>query len=162
MEIEMTVRLVIPDTTALTAFHAIEKMGIKNVRKLSREDYYRFGCEGDFKKLSAELGKTDIIVNANKHRYTARRSGEPMGNGFQGLKTFHVIVHDTDGDFSGLLSTLRDRLGFKGISSVEKGVLWSLGMEASSEKEAEKTARDVAEGLLSNKHYQSYNLIGGK
>lgn len=160
MEIEMAVRLLVPDTTAITAFHAIEKMGIKSVRKLTREDYYRFGCEGDFEKLSAKLGKTDIIVNANKHRYEARRPGEPIGDGFPGLRTVRVIVYDTDRNDGGLLSILRDRLGFSGVKSVEKGLLWSLGIESGSEEEAEGIARDVAEGLLSNKHYQSYNLIG--
>jgi phosphoribosylformylglycinamidine (FGAM) synthase PurS component len=160
MEIEMTVRLLVPDTTALTAFRAIEKMGIKSVRKLMREDYYKFGCEGDFEKLSAKLGKTDIIVNANKHRYNARRPGGPMGEGFPGLRTVRVIVYDTENNDGGLLPILRDRLGFSGVNSVEKGVLWSLGIECKSKEEAEGIARDVAEGLLSNKHYQSYNLIG--
>ena len=160
MEIEMTVRLLVPDTTALTAFHTIEKMGIKSVRRLTREDYYKFGCEGDFETLSSKLGKTDIIVNANKHKYKARRPGEPMGEGFPGLRTVRVIVYDTDNSDGGLLPILRDRLGFSGVMSVEKGVLWSLGIESESREEAEGIARDVAEGLLSNKHYQSYNLIG--
>ncbi len=159
MEIEMTVRLLIPDTTAITTFHAIEKMGIGSVRKLKRDDYYKFGCDGDFKKVSEDLGKVDVIVNANKHKYFAKKPGEPFSGDFEGMSNVRVLVQDIDDKDGGLLSMLKERLGFTNVSSVEKGVLWTLGIDASGD-EAENVAKEVAENLLSNKHCQQYRIVG--
>lgn len=162
MEIEMTVELLMPDTTAITAFHALEKMGFGQLKKLKREDYYRFSAEGDFDKLSHDLGKVDIIVNANKHRYRTRRAGERFGEPEGGLKTVRVLVQDTDNKDGGLLGTLQERLGFKNIKSAERGVLWSLGFDVASGEEAMKQATEAAEKLLANTHYQEFRIIGGK
>jgi phosphoribosylformylglycinamidine (FGAM) synthase PurS component len=161
MEIEMTVRLLVPDTTALTAFHTLERMGMSSVKKLRREDYYRFTATGDFSKVAGQLSKVDVIVNANKHRCRALKSGESFGDGFPGLSTVWVLVKEdgSSGDET-LLSTLRDRLGISCVSRVERGVLWTLGIDASTHKDAERAARDAAEGLLSNNHFQQYMIVG--
>ncbi len=159
MEIEVTVELLVPDTTAITAFHALERMGFSRLKKLTREDYYRFTADGDFDNVSSELGKVDIIVNANKHRYTAKRPDEPFGESGNGLKTVRVLVQDTDDKDGGLLSTLRERLGFTNIKSVEKGVLWSFGFDAGTKEEVAGKATEAAEKLLSNRHYQEFRIV---
>ncbi len=160
MEIEMLVWLKIPDTTAITAFHAIEKMGVSSVRKLSRQDYYKFRSSApDFDRLVGELGKTDVIVNANKHGFTARRPGGGSGPGFDGLKTVSVLVQNKDDKDGGLLPVLQGRLGFRNISALERGVLWTLGIDSSAD--AGEVAREVAEKLLSNRHYQEYMILEG-
>ena len=40
-----------------------------------------------------------------------------------------VLVKNKGDNASGLLHTLRERLGFKNIKSMEKGVLWSLAID---------------------------------
>lgn len=156
MEIEMTVGLLVPDTTAITAFHTLERMGFSRIKSLKREDYYRFSAEGDFDRLSQDLGKVDIMVNANKHRYTAKPAGEGFG---ADTKTVRILVQNTDSKDGGLLGTLQDRLGFKNIKSAERGVLWSLGFEAASREEALKQASEAAEKLLANRHYQKFRIL---
>ena len=39
-EIELIVGLKIPDTTAITAFHTLEKLGYNRLIKLKREDLF--------------------------------------------------------------------------------------------------------------------------
>ena len=160
MEIEMTVGLLIPDTTALTAFHTLERMGFGQLRKLVREDYYRISIKAqDFREISAELGKVDVLVNANKNTFKTKLAGEPFeGSDEDGAITVKILVRDTDGDSGNLLGTLRDRLGFKNINSIEKGVLWTLHLEGMNFDEAEAMAREIAEKLLVNRHYQEFSL----
>jgi phosphoribosylformylglycinamidine (FGAM) synthase PurS component len=161
MEIEMTVRLLVPDTTSITAFHTLEKMGMKEIKRLRREDYYRFSGTGDFDKAIWELSKADVIVNANKHRCRAMRPGGGFGEGFPGMHTVWVLVKDDGGGMDGqLLSTLRDRLGISSVSRVERGVLWTMGVGVATRKDAERVASEAAEGLLSNRHSQEYMIMG--
>jgi phosphoribosylformylglycinamidine (FGAM) synthase PurS component len=163
VEIEMTVRLVIPDTTAITAFHTLERMGFPGLRKLKREDYYLFSIDGDdFEAAVSELGNTDILVNANKHMFTARCAGEPFGGDEDGLLTVRLLVEDMDNKDGGLLPVLRERLGLDYVKSMRKGTLWSLGIDSKSSEDAKKTAVRIAEDLLANKHYQQYRIIGGE
>ncbi|MBL7206802.1 MAG: phosphoribosylformylglycinamidine cyclo-ligase [Candidatus Aenigmarchaeota archaeon] len=151
MEIELTVELLIPDTTALTAFHTLKKIGFKELKKLRREDYYKFTVKNDdFKKVSEKLGKTDILVNANKHRFMTKLSDESFDG--EGVK---VLVQDIDNK-DGMLETLRNRLGLKEIESMERGVLWTLDLEK------KELAKEIAESLLFNKHYQEYKILDGK
>ena len=60
MKIEMYVKLLIPDTTAVTAFKALKRIGY-DISKLDRFEYYSFEIEGDesaFKeKISAFIRK---------------------------------------------------------------------------------------------------------
>ncbi len=61
----MFVELLIPDNIAITTRKVLERMGYSlDVR---RADYYKFKTKKD---VSAELGKVDILVNANKNKFT--------------------------------------------------------------------------------------------
>ena len=52
---ELLVKLKIPDTTAITAFHTLERMGFSTVKSLERMDYYLFSFDGDFDKTIKQL-----------------------------------------------------------------------------------------------------------
>ena len=140
-KVEMFVRLVIPDTTAITAFHAIERMGYR-AGKLQRYDYYSFSFTGDIEKFKEQISNVDVLVNANKHRHSFE---------IEDKESAKVLVKDIDNGAKGILSTLNNRLGFKNIVSMEKGTLWLMDTD-------EKTAREIAEKLLYNKHYQKAEI----
>jgi phosphoribosylformylglycinamidine (FGAM) synthase PurS component len=135
--IELFVGLKIPDTTAITTFHTIEKMGYK-IDKVKREIYYRFDVEGNEKKVEEKIGKIDVLVNANKNKFSNKLEKEEGA--------VYILVKDPDDKCDGLLTTLH-KLGLKNIKSMEKGVLWALFMD-------EKDAEEVANKLLHNENYQ--------
>jgi phosphoribosylformylglycinamidine cyclo-ligase len=147
MEVEMLVDLIIPDTTAITAFHTLKKMGFKEVTELKREDYYKFDIEeGSDATL---LGKIDILVNANKNRFRINPEKE---HGIQ------ILVQPMEE--AGELPIIRERLGMDWINSMEKGVMWTLDIDAPHEK-ARETAERLAEEFFANKHYQKFRIIEG-
>src|SRR3989338_4653807 len=76
--IELFVGFKIPDTTAITAFHTIEKLGYSELKKLKREIYYKFYITGNADKFSKKIAKTDILVNANKNNYRVKKEGEQI------------------------------------------------------------------------------------
>lgn len=162
MEIEMMVSLLIPDTTALTAFHTLERMGFGALRKLVREDHFRISAKDqDFRMISDELGKVDILVNANKNTYKTKLAEKPFSDGQEdGMLTVKILVRDKDSDGGSLLGILRNRLDLKDIKSIEKGVLWTLHLEGVSEDEGKAIAKEIADKLLSNRHYQEYRIVG--
>lgn len=146
MRAELIVKLIIPDTTAITAFHTLEKMGYR-IKTLERADYYVFEADKDFKKFSEEIKKVDILVNANKHRAAVKKPEDKFEN-----TNVKVLVKDID-QGKGLLRTLQNRLGFKQIKSVEKGVLWTIGTKDKA------LAKKIAENLLYSRHYQECKVI---
>lgn len=152
---EMFVRLVIPDNIAITTKHCLERMGYKTLIDVKREDYFCFDIEGNEKETVENLGKTDILVNANKNRFRTAIKEDVFRQ--KGCKVC-ILVKNIDEDTSSLLSTLKNRLGFKNICDVEKGVLWTLFVDEKPEQ-AKKTAEDIANNLLVNKHYQEFEIL---
>jgi phosphoribosylformylglycinamidine (FGAM) synthase PurS component len=148
-KIELMVELLIPDTTAITAFHTLERMGFSKLKKLKRANYYVFETKEDFKKFSEQVKKIDILVNANKHKAMTKLAEEPFSEA--GIR---VLVKDTDDKGEGLLNTLKNRLGLK-ADSVQKGTLWTMEIEGDDKSIAKK----ITEELLSNSHYQDYSLF---
>ncbi len=142
-KVELFVGLKIPDTTAITTLHTIEKMGY-NVKKVKREFYYKFDIDGDKENLKKKIGKVDILVNANKNKYSTELEKEDA---------VYILIQEIDDECESLLTTLRDRLGFTEIKKMEKGVLWILDID-SKEK-----AKEIAEKLLYNEHYQNYKIL---
>ena len=63
----MHVGLKIPDTTAITAFNTIKKMGYRELESLSREIFYEFDVLRDDKKFLQSIKDVDVLVNANKN-----------------------------------------------------------------------------------------------
>src|SRR3989338_8267473 len=107
MNVELFVGLKIPDTTAITTLHAIERMGYK-IESVKREIYYKFGIEGDADKFAKKIGKIDVLVNANKNKFS---------NSLEKEDAVYILVRDTDDKCEGLLHTLKERLGLEEIKS---------------------------------------------
>lgn len=156
-DMEMTVGLKIPDTTAITAFKALQRMGVKGLKGLKRSDYYRFRVSCDIGEASGRLGKTDVIVNANKNTFHAKPAGKPFPEEDWDLLTIRVLVKDSQGN-QGLLRTLRDRLGMGFVEGLETGVLWTLGFDAGKER-AWKTARDLGNRFFANLNFQEVQFL---
>ncbi len=140
-QVELLVGLKIPDATAITAFHTLERMGYK-LKELKRKIYYKFYIEGDADKFAKDIVKVDILVNANKN--TAEINSKINSKSA-------VLVKNIDNGCS-LLKTLQERLGFKNIKKMEQGVLWLMDCN-------KETAEKIAKGLLANEHYQEYKVI---
>jgi len=137
-KVELYVKLVIPDTTAITAFHTLKRMET-GVKKLERYDYYSF--EGELsEKFFDKIKKVDVLVNANKH--------DAFDHVEKG-KAVNVLVQDLKSG-QGLLNTLRERLGLSEIKSMEKGVLWKVYGKADMDK---------VKKLLYNKNYQKISVL---
>jgi phosphoribosylformylglycinamidine (FGAM) synthase PurS component len=150
-KIKLFVKLKIPDTTAITAFHTLERLGFKELKKLEREDYYEFVVLKDVDKFMKNIVKVDVLVNANKHSYNIFKTEDVPNE-----DAIRVIVKDSDDKALGLLSTLKGRLGFNDITDVSRGVLWKMTIEGDNKKEiAEKIAKD----LLMNENYQEIEFL---
>ncbi len=147
--IEMIVSLKVPDTTAITALQTLQKIGFDKIKKVKKSDFYRFSFEGDEKKFKEKISKVDILVNANKHSFDFSIGKDNYTK---------LLVKNINDDGSGLLATLKNRLGFDNIKKVEHAVLWGLLIEA-EEKEAGKIAEKAAKDLLVNEHYQEYLIL---
>ena len=152
-QIELFVGLKIPDTTAITAFHTLERMGYKQLKNLQRKDYYKFNIEGSEKDFKDKISKVDILINANKNNFEFELKKENKKN-----FNINVLIKNID-NVSGLLSTLRERLGFKNIKKIERGVLWILNILAKDKKEEEKIAEKIKKDLVMNENYQEYCVI---
>ena len=142
MKIDLFVGLKIPDTTAITTLHTIEKMGYKELKKVKRELYYSFEIEGNEQEFINKISKIDILVNANKNNFRTKVKEEENAS--------TILVQDIDDNCLGLLSTLKEKLGLKEIKSMEKGVLWTLYFDKKNKDIAIKITKD----LLVNDNYQ--------
>lgn len=147
--IELIVTLKVPDTTAITALQTLNKLGFSKIKDLKRYFYYSFDVDGDEEKFRDKISKVDILVNANKHSFDF---------GIKNDGFVKVLVKNTDDDGSGLLSTLKNRLGFDNIKKAESAVIYGLKIDA-DEKEAKKIADRAAKDLLVNEHYQEYRIL---
>ncbi len=155
MEFEMFVELLIPDSIAITCRKALERMGYSI--DVKRADYYKFKAKKD---LSKELGEVDILVNANKHKFTIKKQGEKLESlDKDGVFAVRVIVKDIDNPGKGILATLRERLGFTDVEDCEKGTMWTLFIKADSRDDALKTGEEITKSLLFNEHFQEYKII---
>ncbi|MBW2980885.1 hypothetical protein KY360_05710 [Candidatus Woesearchaeota archaeon] len=142
-KVELFVGLKIPDTTAITTFHTLERMGF-DIKKLKRQIYYKFDIDGDAKAFAKKVNKVDVLVNANKNTFANELKKEE--------EAVYVLVKDRDDKCEGLLSTLKQRLGLKEIKSMEKGILWALFVD-------EENAKEIARKLLYNEHYQEIQIL---
>ena len=142
-QVELFVGLKIPDTTAITTFHTLERMGY-GIKKLKRQIYYKFDIDGDEVEFAKKANKIDVLVNANKNTFSNELNKEDGA--------VYILVKDLDDKCEGLLSTLKHRLGLKEIKSMEKGTLWALFVDSDK-------AEEIAKKLLYNENYQEIKLL---
>ena len=147
--VELVVSLKMPDTTAITALQTLQKLGFDKVKEVKRYFYYKFSIDGNEEDFRNKISKVDILVNANKHSFDFEIKKDNY---------VKVLVKNTDDDGSGILSTLKDRLGFNNIKKVESAVMWGLLIDG-NEKGAGKIAEKAAKDLLVNENYQDYTLL---
>ena len=152
--VEMIVSLKVPDNVAITAFNALKRMGYK-LKKLERADYYRFDVKADVENFKKQISNTDILVNVNKHKYNFNLNNKKINNNKK-YKKINVLIQDLDNG-SGLLSTLKERLGFTNIKKLEKGILWTMHFD--KKVNAKKIALEITKNLLMNENYQKYRIL---
>ena len=159
-EIELFVGLKIPDTTAITTFHTLEKMGYENIAKVSRENYYKFEIEGNEDDFNKKIVKVDILVNANKNNFTLLNKGEKIKDASdENVKQINILVQGIDDDSAGIMYTLKQRLGFNEIKKMEKGILWKIFIKDAGNKKTVNEAEEITNNLLINRHYQKYKIV---
>lgn len=154
--IEMLVSLKVPDNVAITAFSTLKRMGYADLVKLERSDYYKFDISNDAEKFKKEISNVDILVNANKHKFSFSLEKTKNNDKNKAHRKINVLVQDLDNG-SGLLPTLRERLGFDNIKNMERGILWALYFEKAAD--AEKIATDITKNLLMNGNYQKFRIL---
>src|SRR3989338_1485252 len=137
---ELFVSLKVPDNIAITAFHALERMGFCSLKRLERKDYYKFEFSGDKKNFENKISNVDILVNANKHMFSF---------GLEKNDAVDIIIQDIEKN-NGLINSLKS-LGMKSIKKAERGTLWRLYVDAQDKK---KTAEQIAKSLLMNENYK--------
>ena len=152
--VEMFVSLKVPDNVAITAFNTLKRMDYK-IKELERADYYKFDADGNVEDFKKKISNVDILVNSNKNKYafTIEDNNENQNNNY---KKINMLVQDLDNG-AGLLSTLKERLGFTNIKKVEKGVLWTMYFD--KKVNAKKIAEDITKNLLMNENYQEYKVL---
>ena len=152
--VEMIISLKVPDNTAITTLQTLQKIGFNKIKDVKRADYYKFLIKGDEEKFKEKISKVDILVNVNKHFVAF----EIKKNASQKACIFFVTVKNVNDDGSGILSILKNRLGFKSIKNVEKAVLWNLVIDA-DEKSARQIAEKASKELLVNENYQEFEIL---
>lgn len=168
-QIELLVRLKIPDVTALTAANALRRrLGYADkLLDLKRADHYLFTIEApsieEAEAFVRQLAqRTTLFVNPNKHVFETRpASGQSTVSEPVGTYEVRCLVRDADYDpGAAILEALR-KMGFGDrVTRLAAGTLWTLKVRAASCEEALEMAREMAftksrnRGLLANPHYQ--------
>jgi phosphoribosylformylglycinamidine (FGAM) synthase PurS component len=164
-QIELVVNLKIPDTTTITAFRTLKEMGFNELTNMKRKDYYRFTVRAknntELDEFAKKITKVDVLVNNNKHeaRVSLISNKLSLNKEYINNKNIIILIKDIDDENFGLFSTLKNRLGFRNIEKIEKGVLWELGIDEKDKNKRLEIVRRIINNLLMNKHYQEYIVL---
>lgn len=168
-QVELLVRLKIPDVTALTAANALRRrLGYaEKLVDLKRADHYLFTVEApsaeEAEAFVRQLAqKTTLFVNPNKHVFETRAvTGEETVAEREGTYEVRCLVRDADFDPGEGLRDALGKMGFgESIKGLQAGTLWTLRLKAATAQQALEMARDIAvtksrnRGLFANPHYQ--------
>ena len=145
--VEMFVSLKVLDNVTITAFNTLKRMKYKQLKKLNRSYYYKFDVKGNIEDCKKQISKVDILVNSNKHKFFFS---------IEKNKNINILVQDLD-NANSLLSTLKERLGFKNIKKLEKGILWTMYFD--KKMQAKKIALEITKSLLMNENYKKYKIL---
>lgn len=149
--LELFVSLKVPDNVAISSYQALSRMGFSGVKKIERKTYFKFELTGNVKDFKKKITQVDLIVNANKHKYDFS-----LNESDYNFKKLNVLVQNLENG-SGLLTILKERLGFKNIKKIEKGILWTLYFEKQSN--AEEITNEITKNLLMNDNYQKFRVM---
>ena len=106
---------------------------------------------GDAKELAKAFAKE--LVNENKESHKALFNELSFEGGYMPVK---VALHIEDGEAISTRDRLRNRLGFKNVVDVKKATVWKLYLKGGNQ---ERVAKEIAEGLLTNPHKDSYEVL---
>lgn len=169
------VKLRVPDLVALTAKRVIIKhIGISQLVDMQREDWWQIYISGEeeVENYARDIAeKSSLFVNPNKHTYRLQVA-DSRGTKFcattlmDGLWVVPVGVWHYDDMSSDIIKrTLRERLFYKKVEGVKKGILWTLKIRGKNRSEAKKVAEEITlcksrkRGLLSNPHVNYYQVF---
>jgi len=156
MKINLRVSLTIPDAEAATVKNTLRRrMGYGAVLEdLGRERLWSIEVDdsvADPESLARRLARE--LVNENKESYKATVDSIDFEGGYVPVK---VGLRIEDAEAISAQNRLRNRLGFDMVRSVERSMVWKLSLRA---VEPEKTAEEIAEGLLINPHKDYYEIM---
>lgn len=156
MKINLRVWLKIPDAEAATVKNTLRRrMGYESVLEdLGRERLWSIEVDDgvdDPMDLARRLARD--LVNENKESYRASVGSVEFEGGYIPVR---VGLHIEDGEAVSALKRLRDRLGFEMVRGVERSVVWKLAL---SSPDPQRTAEEIAEGLLINPHKDFYEIM---
>jgi phosphoribosylformylglycinamidine (FGAM) synthase PurS component len=169
-QVELLVRLKVPDVVALTAANALRgRMGYGEVlAQLRRADYYLFQVQADSAEAAVAVVQdlaehTNLFVNPNKHAFEVRLRAPahqvPSGDGAYEV---NCLVRSLEGAAEAALLEALRKLGYgQVVTAVTAGTLWTMRLRASDAAAALRLAEEIAitrsrdQGLLANPHYQT-------
>lgn len=172
-DLHLFVKLKIPDVIAITAKNTLlKRMGYKDVLvDLKREEVWQIKIDAKNEEEAGKKGieiaeKTNLFVNPNKHIYRLVIKDEKEKSKEDNFYNIRVLVNFLDDATAGMyLNALNNRLGYKEVKDLKRGILWRLGIKAESYTRAKKIAEEIVitkrrdKGLLLNPHFQSYKII---
>lgn len=163
MLIGLAVRLIIPDTTAVSARRALQQAGLVELLELRREVCWSFDVEGtqNPQDVASRLLATDLLVNFNKHRGRWWFGSLDAASPPEQLPTFHwgrLLVEDRDDPAPGQMQqVLTTRLGFAGVRVLRHATLWSVGVGIGAQPNL--CTERAAQLLLLNPHGQTGSVL---
>ena len=184
VDVELLVRLRIPDVVALTARNTLKRrMGYADVlADLKRADYWRLTLNVASPEHALVLARdlaenTNLFVNPNKHSYSvavvprelrAAAATDPRESAAPSSGPIEARVLITSPDDAGgeqACEALQGRLGYGDeVAEVRKGTLWILSINAADAAQARRLAEEMTithridRGLLLNPHYQECEI----
>jgi phosphoribosylformylglycinamidine synthase subunit PurS len=153
-KINLRVWLKIPDAEAATVKNTlVRRMGFNDVlADVKKERLFSIEVDsGNPQELARAFAKE--LVNENKESHKVLFDELTFEGGYVPVK---VALHIEDGEAISTRERLRNRLGFKNVVDVKKATIWKLYIKGEN---AERVAREIAEGLLINPHKDSYEVL---
>jgi phosphoribosylformylglycinamidine (FGAM) synthase PurS component len=153
-KINLRVWLKIPDAEAATVKNTlVRRMGFNDVlADVKKERLFSIEVDsGNPEELARAFAKE--LVNENKESHKVLFNELKFEGEYVPVK---VALHIEDGEAISTRDRLRNRLGFKNVVDVKKATIWKLYIKGEN---AERVAREIAEGLLINPHKDSYEVL---
>lgn len=153
-KINLRVWLKIPDAEAATVKNTlVRRMGFNDVlADVKKERLFSIEVDsGNPEELAKAFAKE--LVNENKESHKVLFDELKFEGEYVPVK---VALHIEDGEAISTRDRLRNRLGFKNVVDVKKATVWKLYIKGEN---AERVAREIAEGLLTNPHKDSYEVL---